>query len=274
MPHPRVVFLGQGAAARLQRDVQSTISFSWLHSFTFMSSASPTPPVLEPTVARLARLCGRTLLIAFGIIILGAALPLQAASSTWGTQFSSIIVDSAFLALLGVAMLGLATPPPKEQDYRSKRRNSNWLIKPKDGILLLCRAGVVGLVLLAVWQIPLMMGSIAAFERQIQARAGQLNERISQGEQTIRRAPAALIQREWQRLAAARAPGISPEINDPEKQRQLLLKQVERQQQQLDRTIGSRDGQGRFLVMRNSLRIMALCAAYITGFLGVSSLRL
>lgn len=247
-------------------------------------SSEPLPtPALDPKVLMLARVCGRTLLLAFLVVILASVLPIELRSVAWGTQLTSRIVDAASFPLLGVALLRLATLLQKEPNPRNPRdeyeqsvlrKEAKALAKQKDVVLLLCRSSVVVLALVAVWQIPLLFGGIAVLDQQNQARSGQLNQRISQGEQTIRQAPAAAIQREWQRLSAAGAPGISSDIRDPEKQRELLLKQLERQQQQLGRTIGSRDGQGRFLVVRNSLRIMALCAAYITGFLGLSSLRL
>jgi hypothetical protein len=151
------------------------------------------------------------------------------------------------------------------------RKEAKALAKQKDVVLLLCRSSVVVLALVAVWQIPLLIGGISVLDQQNQARSGQLNQRISQGELTIRQAPAAAIQREWQRLSAAGAPGISADIRDPEKQRELLLKQLERQQQQLGRTLGNQDGQGRLVLLRNSLRILALCGIYIAGFHAISS---
>jgi hypothetical protein len=172
-----------------------------------------------------------------------------------------------------VGLLRLATLLQPEPDPQSERKEALALAKQKDAALLLCRLGMISLALLALWQIPLMFGSIATLEQQNQVRSGQLNQRISQGEETIRRAPAAVIEREWQRLNAAGAPGITPNIRDPEQQRQVLLKQLQRQQQQLGRTIGTRDLQGRFLVVRNSLRNMALSGVYIAGFLAIGKRR-
>ncbi|MFM7547840.1 MAG: hypothetical protein ACKO8I_03000 [Cyanobacteriota bacterium] len=132
---------------------------------------------------------------------------------------------------------------------------------------------MISLGLLAVWQIPLLFGSISTLDQQNHARSGQLNQRLSQGEQTLRQAPAAAIQRDWQRLRAAGAPGIPPDIRDPEQQRQLLLEQLRREQQQLARTIGGQQGQSCFVVVRNSFRILALCAIYIAGFQAIGRRR-
>lgn len=41
---------------------------------------------------------------------------------------------------------------------------------------------MISLGLLAVWQIPLLFGSISTLDQQNQARSGQLNQRLSQGE--------------------------------------------------------------------------------------------
>jgi hypothetical protein len=75
------------------------------------------------------------------------------------------------------------------------------------------------------------------------------------------------------RLSAAGAPGLSQEIRDPEQQRLLLLEQLEQQQQQLGRTISNEDGQGRFALVRNILRNLALSAVYIGGFLAIGRRR-
>jgi hypothetical protein len=55
-----------------------------------------------------------------------------------------------------------------------------------------------------VWQIPLLFGSFTTMDQQGVARSSELNQRIGQGEQTIRQAPPAEIQREWQRLRSGR----------------------------------------------------------------------
>jgi hypothetical protein len=51
------------------------------------------------------------------------------------------------------------------------------------------------------------------------------------------------------------------------------LGQLEKQQQQLGSTIGNRDMQGRFLVVRNTLRILALCGVYFAGFQAIAKRR-
>lgn len=231
-----------------------------------MPSQPPLPAALNPRVPLLARACGRTLLLAFLVLVITAAVPFQPRSLTWASQLSGRIVDTASFPLLGVALLQLATLLQPEPDPLSEPREAMALARQRNGALRLCRLGVISLGLLAVWQIPLLFGSFTTMDQQGVARSSELNQRIGQGEQTIRQAPPAEIQREWQRLRAAGAPGISADIRDPEQQRQLLLEQLERQQQQLGRAIGDQEGQRRFVVVRNSLRIFALCGIYIAGF--------
>jgi hypothetical protein len=43
--------------------------------------------------------------------------------------------------------------------------------------------------------------------------------------------------------------------------------------QKLARTIGGQQGQSRFVVVRNSFRILALCAVYIAGFQAIGRRR-
>ena len=195
---------------------------------------------LSPQLPMLARACGRTLMLAFLVLVAAAALPLQPRSLVWATQISSRIIDTASFPLLGVGLLRLASFLQPEPDPLSDPKEAMALARQRDGALRLCRLGVFSLFLLAAWQIPLLIGSFTSLDQQNVIRAGELNQRISQGEQSIRQAPPTQIQSEWQRLRAAGAPGITAEIRDPEQQRRILLAQLEREQQQLGRTLGSR----------------------------------
>ena len=229
--------------------------------------SQPSPLLaLNPQVPLVVRACGRTLIFAFLVLVIAAVLPLQPRSLAWATQISSRIIDTASFALLGVALLRLASFLQPEPDPRNEPREAMALARQRDGALRLCRLGAICLGLLAILQIPLLLGSITSLDEQNLAQSNQLKQQLSQAEETIREAPPAVIQREWQRLGAARAPGLSQEIRDPEQQRQLLLEQLEQQQQQLSRTIGNQNGQGRFALVRNILRNLALCAVYIAGF--------
>ena len=169
-----------------------------------MPSQPPLPAALNPRVPLLARACGRTLLLAFLVLVITAAVPFQPRSLTWASQLSGRIVDTASFPLLGVALLQLATLLQPEPDPLSEPREAMALSRQRNGALRLCRLGVISLGLLAVWQIPLLFGSFTTMDQQGVARSSELNQRIGQGEQTIRQAPPAEIQREWQRLRAGR----------------------------------------------------------------------
>jgi hypothetical protein len=155
-------------------------------------------------VPLLARACGRTLLLAFLVLVITAAVPFQPRSLTWASQLSGRIVDTASFPLLGVALLQLATLLQPEPDPLSEPREAMAISRQRNGALRLCRLGVISLGLLAVWQIPLLFGSFTTMDQQGVARSSELNQRIGQGEQTIRQAPPAEIQREWQRLRSGR----------------------------------------------------------------------
>ena len=180
------------------------------------------------------RACGRTLILAFLVLVIVAVLPFQPRSLPW--------------------------------DPLTDRRDALALARQRDGALRLYRLGLISLALQAAWQIPLLLGSITSLEQQKLARSNQLKQQLIQGEQTIREAPPRVIQWEWQRLSATGTPGLSQDIRDPEQQRQPLLEQLEQQQQQLGRTISNQDGQGRFALVHNILRNLALSAVYIAGF--------
>ena len=74
-----------------------------------MPSHPPSHLALNPQVAMVARACGRTLILAFLVLVVAAALPFQPRSLPWATQVSSRIVDTASFPLLGVALLRLAS---------------------------------------------------------------------------------------------------------------------------------------------------------------------
>lgn len=64
--------------------------------------------VVDPHVPFMARVCGRSIILAFLIILVASLFPVNIRSSIWGSQISNRILDAGFLPLLGVTLLRTA----------------------------------------------------------------------------------------------------------------------------------------------------------------------
>lgn len=216
----------------------------------------------------LARICGHTLLLVFGVSVVFALFPLDLRSSIWGTQLSSRIIDGTSLALVGVALLCAAVllQPIPENPNSSSRNQVKLLARQRAGALRLCRVGVISLALLAVWQLLLLVGNTAQINQRNLSQAKQISPAIQQAEQFIRQASASELEQPWQRFLSAGAPGMKQPVSSTEQKRQLLLSALKAQQRQMDLNISSRGDQARLTLVLDTLRRVALCFIYGSGF--------
>jgi hypothetical protein len=235
-----------------------------------MQSQSPSIVVINSQLPRICRICGQTLILAFLVLLVSIILPINPRSSAWGLQVSSRIVDTAAFPLLGVALLRLASFLQPEYDPINDPSEAMDLASERHSAVRFCRLGVFGLALLAIWQIPLLIGSVTNLDQQSFEQTSQLDQQLRRDKALISQAPPDLLQREWQRVINAGAPGFSADISDPEQQREGLLNQLEQQQQELRQSISNQTGQSRFALTSQSLRILLLCLVYIWGFRNLS----
>lgn len=223
---------------------------------------------MQPRLISVARICGRTLLLAFGMSVVFALFPLNLNSPLWGTQLSSRIIDGASLALVGVALLcAAAFLQPMPEDPNSVIRSQvKLLAQQRARALRLCRIGVISLALLAVWQLLLLVGNTAQVNQLNLNQAQRISPAIQNAEQFIRQASAAELEQPWQRFIAAGAPGMKQPVSGTEQKRQLLLSALKAQQRQLDLNISSRGDNARLAIVLDTLRRVALCVIYGSGF--------
>jgi hypothetical protein len=226
-------------------------------------------PSINTRVHALAQVCGRTLLFTFAVSVFFAVFPIELGSSLWGTQVSRRIIDRVFIALVGVALLCAAAylKPMPEDPYASRRRVTK-LVRQRRFAFRLCHIGVFSMVLLALWQLLLMMGSIGQINQSILSQSRRISPAIETGKQLVRQASDPQLEQSWERFIAAGAPGLKKPVSDSgaEQKREALLKAIQIEQRQLDRTITSRGHQARMLAVRDTMRRIALCTLYGAGF--------
>lgn len=224
---------------------------------------------VNPLLPMLARVCGRTLLLGFVLNLFFVMVPLNLGSAVWGAEFSSRIVDSASIALVGVALLCCAAFVQLMPDPELEPLAARNLARQRGFALRLCRLGMVSLVLLALWQLPLLLGSTGLLNQRSVTEAARLSPVVERVERSIREAPPAAIEQRWQQLRAADAPGLQGAGGSTEQKRRAMLAAIAAREQQLEGSISSRGNQVRVSMVRDALRRIGLCLIYAGGFFGL-----
>ena len=234
------------------------------------SASGSAPAYIDPHLAMLVRVSGRTLLLIFLLAVAAAVVPFYPRSLDWGTQFSNRIVESLSFAFVGIAFLRFASflvpsPDPIEEPEQAMR-----LARQRDSAIRLCRLGINALLLLSLWQGVLFLQSLSRIDQERTALSNNLSQRITQTEQSIRQAPAGLVEQEWQRLRAAQPPARSQGISGPEQQREALLKALDEEQKQISQNVSRQSGQKLFGVLITTARRLGFCLVFILGFRALS----
>lgn len=215
----------------------------------------------------LARICGGSLLLAYAVTVLFALFPLDLGSPLWGSQLSGRIIDNASIALVGVALLcGTAFVEQLPEDPDMAPRRTARLLRQRASVLRLCRLGVIGLALLALWQLPLLLGATSQINQRNLSQADRISPAIENAQQSIRQAPAEVIEQRWRQVIAAGAPLLNQPNSSTEQKRQALLAAIKAEQQQLDRSINNQGSLAMVSTVRDTLRRITLCFIYGAGF--------
>lgn len=243
-----------------------------IHSQVIPSAAT------DPRLAMLLWVCGKTLILVFVIIVMTTMLPLRQPSVEWGTQLSSRIIDAAFLPLIGVALLRVGSLLQPWPDASADPAIAVRHARRRHSALQFTRRGALSLSLLAVWHVPLFLGSVTLIDQRNAAETLALSHRLQRDELTIRQASAAEIQRRWQELSHSEdgqlPTDIRPGISNPEEQREALISQIQTQQLESSRNASRRGNEARSALVHNALRNLILCLAYVAGFLALGRRRM
>ena len=134
---------------------------------------------------------------------------LNLGSPLWGSQLSSRIIASASIALVGVTLISSAAvieQNPEDSD-RAPRRGAR-ISHQRAFVMRLCRLGVIALVLLAVWQLPLLLSNTTQINQRNLSQSVRISPAMAKADQFLRQASVAELERPWQRFIASGAPGL------------------------------------------------------------------
>lgn len=222
---------------------------------------------LMSRLAMLARVCGRTLLLVFLVSVFFAVFPLNLGSPLWGSQLSSRIIDSASIALVGITLLGgAAVVEQSPEDLERAPRRGARRGSPRASVMRLCRLGMISLALLALWQLPLLLGNTVQINQRSLSQSARTSPAMANAEQFLRQASAAELETAWQRLIASGAPALKRPVSGSEQKRQILLAAIKADQRQIERRRRIQVDKARLALMLDSLRRIALCGIYGGGF--------
>jgi len=257
----------------------------------------PFPPSMDVTLgsitttqAQVLKRAYRVLMIAFGLFVIAAALPLNLRSQVWGHQFSTAILNvtvlpwlALVLGRLGVTLqqrsliqarlvAGDPPPPPAVLDVDRSVADENEdeddedgrsLLANESGLLFLSKIGFYAMVLLAVWQLVLFSGSLGVIDSRQTGESQVIDQRFGALQQQLRQLPPERLDQAFQRLGLG--PASADQSADPFDRLQESRTKVKQQ--------ASRNAnQARFLLIRESLRNLLLAVLYATGFFGLARL--
>lgn len=260
----------------------------------------PFPPSMDVTLgsitttqAKVLKKAYRVLMIAFGLFVITAALPLNLRSQVWGHQFSNAILNVTVLPWLALVLgrLGVTleqrsliqarlvagdTPPTpavlgtdrsiadeNEEEDDEDHEDGRSLLANESGLLFLSKVGFYAMVLLAVWQLVLFSGSLVQIEARQTGESQVIDQRFTALQQQLRQLPPERLDQAFQRLGLG--PASADQSADPFDRLQESRTKVK---QQASRTAN----QARFLLIRESLRNVLLAVLYATGFFGLARL--
>jgi hypothetical protein len=239
---------------------------------------------ITTTQVKVLRLTYRVLMIAFVLFVITAALPLNLFSQVWGHQFSSAILNVGVLPWLALALglLGVTLQQREQLHGRTSARDPQAVAAvshadlvdtdeddeeseesmASDGDLrFMAKLGFYAMVLLAVWQLVLLGGSLGQIDARQVVERQVIDQRFGALQQQLKQLPPERLDQALQQLGVPPAP--AGQSGDPFKRLQDSRTQV---QQQDSRNAN----QARFVLTRESLRNLLLAILYATGFYGLA----
>lgn len=238
---------------------------------------------------------GWALQAVFLITVLAASVPFRFSSPEWGTSFSRLIVDAASLSLVGLCLVRYALYLDARRLPRSSQEKSpgddstsqsagsvartgskaipNYrqrqaLQRIRTILSWLARIGMIGMVMVALWQVPLFMRSLSGIDRQLLTAANQETQRFAVLEQALKTSPPQQIQQSWSLLntnqvspSKRRAVSTTPSLNI-EDQRRDLLKRANGESRRVRADLNRQAFASRFALGRDHLRVLLVALAY------------
>lgn len=120
-----------------------------------------------------------------------------------GNQISNRILDAGVLPLLGVTLLRTACFLESGVDSRRDPVAAKRLLRQRESARRLIRIGIGSLLLLAIWQLPLFIGSLNLIDQQRMFESRQLSDKLTTAEQALRQASQAMVDETWKQFVVA-----------------------------------------------------------------------
>jgi hypothetical protein len=239
---------------------------------------------------KLIRRCGRVLLGVFLLVVTTNIFPLKLSSPDWGFGLSNNIVNSAFLALVGMCLLRysarlelqlLAEARTNSQNLLSTTEKPNRSANSKNKALAsqaktrvkqLALVGAISLVLLSVWQAVLFVQGSNAITAKSVSVSNQSDNQIKEVEKKIQGAPDQVIDAEWKKFQATLAPTSFTAELDTEAKRKQLLRGFKAKSQQARLSIDQQVSGATWNLASNTFRVFLMAMTYAWGFYGIHKL--
>ena len=224
---------------------------------------------IDPHLPVMARVCGRTMILAFLVVLAASLFPINLNSSSWGSQISNRILDAGVLPMIGVTLLRSACFLESGVDLRRHPNAAKRLLRHRESSRRLIQVGRVSLILLAIWQVPLFIGNLNQIDQQRTVEIRQISAQLIAAEQALRQAPQEIINETWKRFTASGQVSSKQISIDREQPRKALLERIRVQQLNANLGVNQRGNQARFALFRNLGRNLLLCLIDVTGYWGL-----
>lgn len=210
--------------------------------------------------------CGRCLFAVFAVFVLSGLLPFNIKSSVWGSALSSRIVDTASLPLVGTALIFAAAfmlvEPSSNLDSDTVRKLFRYSSFP----LKMCRLGTILLLLLALWQVPLMRSNISIVNQKSISQIYQVTNPLPEAKQSIENLPPEEIERRWSQAVASRPELSQNTQKNLRDKRNDLIRGLDEQERGFKTNILIDARQSKMAIYLESIRVIFLCIIYAAGF--------
>jgi hypothetical protein len=171
--------------------------------------------------------------------------------------------------MIGVTFLRSACFLESGVDSRRHPNAAKRLLRQRESSRRLIQVGIVSLIFLAIWQVPLFIGNLNQIDQQRAVESRQISARLIAVEKALRQALQDIVDETWKRFTSSGQVSSKQISIDREQPREALLERIRVQQQKANLAVNQRGNQARFELFRNLGRNLLLCLIDVTGYWGL-----
>ncbi len=204
------------------------------------------------------------LLILYGLVVLAAILPPRLLDPAWQLRFTNALINSGFLALLGLGLLHLAAYLDPANPY---------LVRRRDNVAALALAAVLGFLLLIPLQGYAVWRGIGNANSQQSSQLRQVTGRVSAVRDAINKSTS--TQDLQRRLQALKVPPLSAaDLAQPlPVLRKTMLETLERTEIRAGDQLKGIQPSGLWPIIQGSIRAVLSAVVLAVGFAAFSRRR-